>query len=131
MVLRKSVDNQFERRTYHVKVDILEEADNCTGIKEYKQCMDKNDHADFDYYSSIGCLPGWMFQHKLSYSKNASIWKLKNCKEAVENVSQVIKQNLMNDLKDYLNFRQTWRACTEPCKHTFYTSTLATKIANR
>ena len=111
-------------------MDILEEADNCTGINEFTQCMANVD--DSELFSSIGCLPAWLIQDVLSYPITASIWKMDYCKAAVENVTKEFKQNLKDDFIDYLNFRLTkWPGCTEPCKHTFYTSTLATKNANR
>ena len=136
MELRKSGNEEFyEWRTYHVKVDILFEADNCTGTKEYDLCMEnekKKSDEDSEPFSIIGCLPGWVIQNKMSYTKNASIWEMDYCQGAVENVPQSFKQDLFDALRNLLNFRQIhWSNCKEPCKHTFYTSTLATKIANR
>jgi hypothetical protein len=132
MEFRKSDKEQYERRTYYVKMDILEESDNCTGSKDYEQCMKNNDYINFDYKSATGCLPGWLIQRKLSFSKDTSIRELDYCKATVENISQDTQQALLNDFRDYLNFRQTHRnVCLEPCKHTFFTSTLATKISNR
>ena len=134
MELRKSDKEQlYEWRTYHVKVDILEEADNCSETKEYEQCLEDIDNEDFGFYSNIGCLPAWWFQNKLNYGKNSSIWKTEHCKEAVENVSLEFQKDFRIQLIDFLDFRpRNWvEECLEPCKHTFYTSTLATKIANR
>jgi hypothetical protein len=132
MELRKSDKEQlYEWRTYHIKVDILKEADNCSDTKEFEQCWRNIDDDYNKYYSDLGCLPAWV--DKSMFGKNSSMGKTEYCKGAVEDVSHKYQKYFKKLMIDYLDFRpRNWvTECQEPCEHTFYTSTLATKIANR
>ena len=126
----------FEWKTFHIKVDVEEASENCTDYKTlnaYLKCLGEDGFVNMT--KELGCLPVWMmFQRRNdSLGQDPSFMELNECNSTIKNTSKELRKIFSDTMSTYLNFRpfDDGKTCKEPCILLTFTSTLATKRANR
>ena len=123
----KKQNEFYEWRTYHIKVDEVKETENCvhyTSSEEYAKCMMSN--GVLPLFKELGCLPEYIFRFMKSSGLHA-------CAGLV-NMSKETNTMWKNAMESVLNFRPLGLAnteCPKACNRQLFSSTLATKRANR
>ena len=126
----------FEWKTFHIKVDVEEATENCTNYEtpnSYFACLGEKEFVSM--IKDLGCLPAWMlFQLRNdSLGHDPVFWELNECNSTIKNTSEELRKIFSDTMSASLNFRpfDDGKTCKEPCTLTTFTSTLATKRANR
>ncbi len=117
----------YEWRTYHIKVDEVEETENCVHYQtkeDYQECLMTN--GVLPLFEELGCLPEYIFRFKKSPGLHACRGLVNSSKE-----HYTIWKYAMRDVLNFRPLRLASSKCPKTCNHQLFSSTLATKRANR
>lgn len=123
----RKLNDLYEWKTYHIKVDVVKETENCklySRMEDYSKCILSNDVMPL--FEEWGCLPEYMLQ-SLNYQGLPACTGFLNMSIETSN----IWRNAMEDVLNSRPLRLFKSKCPDPCNHLVFESTLATKRANR